>query len=64
MPAFLLRSVKPMSCTSSNRLGRRRKLVAVDQQLGDGPAHEAGEDEAEGGAGDADLHGVGDALVR
>ena len=46
-----------------NRLGRWRKLVAVNQQLGDGPSHEAGENEAEGGASDAYLLSVGDALA-
>ena len=46
-----------------NRLGRRRKLVAVNQQLGDRSSHEAGENEAEGGASDTNFLGVGDALA-
>ena len=38
--------------------------MTVDQELGDRAAHDAGEDQAKGGAGDADLHGIGDPILR
>ena len=39
----------------------RLELVAGDQELGDRAAHQAGQDQSKGGAGDADLHRIADA---
>ena len=41
----------------------RFQLVARDKKFGDRPTHQTGKDKAECGAGDTDLHGVGDPVI-
>ena len=41
----------------------RREVVAGDEKLGNGTAHEAREDQTEGCTGETNLHGIGDSIV-
>ena len=40
-----------------------RQVVSRDQELGDRPPHQAGQDEAKGRAGDSDFHCAGDPII-